>query len=446
MNLSIVQLAWLFILYSFVGWCISVAFCAVKKRSFVNPGFLSLPLCPIYGTGAVLSTIFLPELVKRPVFFILGAGILSGILMVVTGAFLEKILHRKWWDFSGHRFHLLGYTSLPLMLVFGAAAWVCVRLFNPLFTLMLGDLPPLLSRILLLVILGCVAIDAAVSFGLTLGVRFRLKKLSKLSHDFKELSSLFGNAITKRMLKRLVHAYPHLEDSSSAVTKEQPSVFAAGCSLTKLIWLFVIAALLGDLIETIFCRLTAGVWMSRSSLIYGPFSVVWGLGAVMFTSLLYRYRNKSEGYLFVAGTVLGGAYEYFCSVFTELVFGTVFWDYSEIPFNLAGRINLLYCFFWGIAAVAWMKLCYPRLSRWIERIPKNVGRICTVLLVVFMVLNILISGIALARYEQRHSTPAAPQNVFSDFLDEHYPDERMERIYPNAILVEPSEPEPPAVG
>lgn len=55
--------------------------------------------------------------------------------------------------------------------------------------------------------------------------------------------------------------------------------------------------------------------------------------------------------------------------FTELVFGTVFWDYSDIPFNLGGRINLLYCFFWGIAAVIWLKILYPRLSALIEKIP-----------------------------------------------------------------------------
>ena len=61
----------------------------------------------------------------------------------------------------------------------------------------------------------------------------------------------------------------------------------------------------------------------------------------------------------MAGTLLGGLYEYLCSVFTELAFGTVFWDYSAIPFNLGGRINLLYCFFWGFAAVAWFKGLYP---------------------------------------------------------------------------------------
>ena len=58
-------------------------------------------------------------------------------------------------------------------------------------------------------------------------------------------------------------------------------------------------------------------------------------------------------------------------------------DYSKIPFNLGGRINLLYCFFWGFAAVIWMKAVYPFLSRQIERLPKKAGRIiCSLLLVV----------------------------------------------------------------
>ena len=67
-------------------------------------------------------------------------------------------------------------------------------------------------------------------------------------------------------------------------TPRSSAVFAEGCCFHKLVWLFVIAAFLGDVTETIFCRITAGVWMSRSSVVYGPFSIVWGLGGVMLTA------------------------------------------------------------------------------------------------------------------------------------------------------------------
>ena len=203
-----------------------------------------------------------------------------------------------------------------------------------------------------------------------------------------------------------------------------------------MVYLFLIAAFLGDIIETIFCRLTTGVWMSRSSLVWGPFSIVWGFGAVLLTAVLYKYRDRSDRYVFLVGTVAGGAYEYICSVLSELVFGTVFWDYSHLPFNLGGRINLLYCFFWGIAAVVWLKGIYPRLSGWIEKLPMSVGRAGTWIIVVFMLVNMAASALALARYTERVTTGAPAENALETLLDQRFPNERMERVYPNAILVE----------
>ena len=199
--------------------------------------------------------------------------------------------------------------------------------------------------------------------------------------------------------------------------------------------LFFIGAFLGDITETIFCLITSGRLMSRSSVVYGPFSIVWGIGCMLLTAILYRYKEKSDSYIFVAGTILGGAYEYICSVFTELVFGTVFWDYSGFAFNLGGRINLLYCFFWGIAAVVWIKKIYPPLSDLIERIPVKAGKIFCWLMIVFMSFNIVISAMALDRYTRRNEG-AVPANSADLFLDEHFPDERMERIYPNAVIVD----------
>lgn len=132
------------------------------------------------------------------------------------------------------------------------------------------------------------------------------------------------------------------------------------------------------------------------------------------------------------GTFLGGAYEYTCSVFTELVFGKVFWDYSGIPFNLGGRINLLYCFFWGIAAVVWFRLLYPKIAKLIALILRKTGRILTAVLVLFMIADIFVSVLALVRYDSR-ANGLAPKHQWEQLMDTYFDDARMERIYPNAI-------------
>ena len=441
MTYSLYQLLWLFLLYSLLGWCAGVVASSLRKHAFINTGFLNLPLCPIYGTAAVLFSIFLPELAQNLFFLFLGGAVLSAFLIFVTGFLLERIFHRKWWDFTQHRFQFEGYISVPLLALWGALAVVCIRLGNPLLLRLTQLIPRSVGQTILAVVYGLVGLDFLLSLVSVLQLRFRVKKLTELEEDFRNLSNQFGNAITGRIQRRVIHAYPNLETEKIVKTqkeanrREKSLVFAQGCCFHKLVWLFVIAAFLGDIIETVFCRFTLGWWMSRSSVVWGPFSVGGGLGAVMLTAALYKYKGKSDGSIFLAGTILGGAYEYVCSVFTELVFGTIFWDYSHLPFNLGGRINLLFCFFWGIAAVVWLKYIYPPLSLLIERIPIRWGRVGTWVLLVFMVCNMSLSALALARYSQRQPQPDAPQNAVTAFLDARFPAARMERIYPKAEIV-----------
>ena len=108
---------------------------------------------------------------------------------------------------------------------------------------------------------------------------------------------------------------------------------------------------------------------------------------------------------------MGGVYEYSCSVFTEMVFGTTFWDYSHMPFNINGRINLLFCFFWGVLAIVWLKLLYTAVSRVIEKIPPVAGKVLTYILVFAMALDMLISSVALMRYVDRKQQAGADTAV-----------------------------------
>ena len=198
-------------------------------------------------------------------------------------------------------------------------------------------------------------------------------------------------------------------------------------------WVFLVTSFLGALIEMVFCRVTSGRWMSRSGVLYGSFSFVWGLGAVVLTITLQRIADKPDRRIFLAGFVIGGAYEYLCSVFTELVFGTVFWDYSKMPLNIGGRTNVLYCIFWGLLAVAWIKVLYPPMSKGIEKISPLLGKVVTWVIIFFLACDGLLTGAAMLRYTDRQNNPE-PKNVAEAFLDDTYDDDWMEHHWPNMVV------------
>lgn len=425
------ELIWLFLIYSFLGWMLETILAATEQRRFVNRGLINGPLCTIYGVPIVILTIFGQEL---PLFWLfLGAMIVATVTEWIGGHIIERFYHERWWDYSDVKWNLDGYICLPASLVWGVLGTVSMRWGNGLLIRLYGFLPEGIGHLLVWILAGMLVLDVAATIFALSGIGRSTQKWEAVNSWFTSISLRIGQWLYGHVDRRIHRAYP------KTVRVEKPqrdkTVFAAGCCMQKLVWLFFIGCLLGDITETIFCRITAGVWMSRSSLVWGPFSIVWGFAIAAVTDLLYKYKDRSDRFLFLMGTALGGAYEYLCSVLSEMVFGTVFWDYSEIPFNLGGRINLLYCFFWGFAAVAWFKIFYPVISGWIEKLPICAGRILTWVIVVFMCCNMAVSTMALIRSNERSQGIPATQS-WQQTMDERFPDERMEKIYPNAIKVE----------
>lgn len=425
------ELIWLFLIYSFLGWMLETILAATEQRRFVNRGLINGPLCTIYGVPIVILTIFGQEL---PLFWLfLGAMIVATVTEWISGHMIERFYHERWWDYSNVKWNLDGYICLPASLVWGVLGTISMRWGNGLLIRLYGFLPEGIGHLLVWILAGMLVLDVTATIFALSGIGRSTQKWEAVDSWFTSISLRIGQWLYGHVDRRIHRAYP------KTVRVEKPqrdkTVFAAGCCMQKLVWLFFIGCLLGDITETIFCRITAGVWMSRSSLVWGPFSIVWGFAIAAVTDLLYKYKDRSDRFLFLMGTALGGAYEYLCSVLSEMVFGTVFWDYSEIPFNLGGRINLLYCFFWGFAALAWFKIFYPVISGWIEKLPICAGRILTWVIVVFMCCNMAVSTMALIRSNERSQGIPATQS-WQQTMDERFPDERMEKIYPNAIKVE----------
>ena len=428
MTYSGTQLLWLFLCYSFLGWVLETATAAVRKKRFVNRGMVNGPFCVIYGIAAALITATTGEL--HGFWLFLDCVILAPVIEWVAGHLIERWYRERWWNYENIRWNLDGYISLPTSLFWGALGVLVSRFGNRLLLSLFGMLPSLLGRLTVFILTGLIAVDIIATAAVLSGRSRREEQWKATDRWLTSISRHLGDKIYGWVNRRIEKAYV-VTRTEKKREAEAEGVFAAGCGFYKLVMLFIVGAFLGDITETIFCRITAGYWMSRSSVVWGPFSIVWGLAIAAATALLYRYRNRSDGFLFFAGTFLGGAYEYLCSVFTEIVFGTVFWDYSKIPFNLGGRINLLYCFFWGIAAVIWLKILYPFISGWIEKIPMRIGKILTWVLLIFMIVNMAVSALALARMDARASGIPA-ENVLEEWLDSSYNDDVMNRIYPNA--------------
>lgn len=428
MNDIFYENAILFFAYSFLAWLAETAVATIKVKDFRNRGFASGPFCFLYGFTGVLLTVFLQDLKKDAVFLFLGSMAIAAAVEWIAGKALERMKRKKWWDYSGLKWNFDGYICIRYSLLWGALGYLAVRYGNGIILGFCRSIPIVAGKA---AVWGLIGIGMADFLGSLLAVCHMEEKLPWLlgwNHKLQRWTFGLAMRVSVHIEKRIGRSYPCILREQEGEREKN----GEKCGFTQVFWLFVTGAFIGDLVETVFCRMTTGVWMSRSSLVWGRFSVVWGLAIALVTVLLYKDREKEEHHIFWVGFFLGGAYEYICSVFTEIVFGNVFWDYSDMPFNLGGRINLLYCFFWGIAAVVWIKVLYPKAMWLIEAVLSKTGRMLTVVFMAFMVFNLLISMLALIRYDARAEGKAAVAR-WEQTIDRHFGDDRMERIYPNAI-------------
>lgn len=217
------------------------------------------------------------------------------------------------------------------------------------------------------------------------------------------------------------------------IQEQKLNHFAKGLNFYKLIWILFIGSFAGVIVESLWCVLKHGYLESRTGLVYGPFNLLYGVGAIAISAALYKFRNHGGHFSFLGGIIAGSVVEYLCSWGQELIFGSRSWDYSEMPFNINGRICLLYSFFWGFLGILWMKKLYPQIAKLILKIPNSIGKRFSWVILAFFIINASVSFTSVYRWSQRLDNVAA-QNSFWEIIDKRFPNERMEKIYPNMIF------------
>ena len=249
-------------------------------------------------------------------------------------------------------------------------------------------------------------------------------------------------------LENVKKSLEKVEEDVENVNGSSKKVFNIfGITIPQIFAYFIIYSIVGYVLETLFAFLAAGVIESRQSFLYGPFCAIYGLGAVVMIVGLQKFKKKNLT-LIIGGIILGAVTEYLVSLIGELVFGVKWWDYSDMAFNINGRICATYSLAWGALAWLFIRFINPKVDKFINLIPRRTLKTVTSILMIFLLCDWLVSSFALEMFYVRledthhielksegHDNTLAKQiyntPIIKDIVNTLWSDRIMVKTFPN---------------
>ena len=180
--------------------------------------------------------------------------------------------------------------------------------------------------------------------------------------------------------------------------KREKTPTIMGISIWRILAYFIIYSFFGYIIETIFGIATKGVWESRQSFfIWTILCNIWIRACIMII-FLYKYGKKYNA-LFLGGFIIGSITEYLVSWIGEMILGVKWWDYSDMPLNINGRVCVYFSIFWGFLSIYLMASLNPKIDRLINWIKSKFTiktlKISTILVTIFLLIDCILTAFAL---------------------------------------------------
>lgn len=212
MHLSIQIYFLLFIIYSFLGWCLEVICKKIEYKKFVDRGFLVGPYCPIYGWGSIIITFLLYRYSYDSLVLFVMTVITCGTLEYLTSLTMEKLFKARWWDYSQRKFNINGRICLGTLIPFGVFGLLLTYIANPFFINVINGLSTRTINILSIVFGSIFIIDNIISFIVISGFRKTTVIVNRegVSDNTEEITKkvrelLFSKSFLHR---RIINAYP----------------------------------------------------------------------------------------------------------------------------------------------------------------------------------------------------------------------------------------------
>lgn len=210
----------------------------------------------------------------------------------------------------------------------------------------------------------------------------------------------------------------------------------------NLFWVFVVCSVLGLIIEVIYHMTVVdpGVYQDRAGMLFGPFSPIYGCGAVLMTVALNRFYKSNPVIIFLVAALIGGLFEFLVSWFMQTAFGAVAWDYTGmtlfgVPDPIAilfqGRTSTPFMMMWGFLGLVWVKFCLPRMLKLINIIPWKIRYSFTTICAVLMLVNAIMTLQALDCWFERVSNvpqTAPVEQFYSKYFDNDYMENRFQSM------------------
>ena len=208
-----INIVLLFFVYAFAGWCMEVILKYRQYHRFINRGFLTGPLCPIYGCGAVLITLVIGNLASVESGLVMTFAlsfVICGAVEYLTSLVLEKIFHARWWDYSQKPMNLHGRIWIGNLILFGLAGIAIIHLLNPAIYRVFERVPLATREVLATVLLAILAADFVISYFVLKLVKVGVD--SSEADNTEEISKEVRQLLTNRsyFYKRFSDAYPEV--------------------------------------------------------------------------------------------------------------------------------------------------------------------------------------------------------------------------------------------
>ncbi|MCM1082246.1 MAG: putative ABC transporter permease [Clostridium sp.] len=197
---------------------------------------------------------------------------------------------------------------------------------------------------------------------------------------------------------------------------------------SDLFWLFIMGSLMGVLIEGVFCVFKYGHWETHTVAIWGPFCMIYGVGAVVLYIGAIMMKGKNLILQFIVFSFAATVVEYLCGALLKYGLHMMAWNYSNRFLNIDGLVCPIFTLGWGVAGIVFSKWCVCPLQNLFFKMRGTIWNIVCICFSMFMAVNLLVTSVCIFRWSKRHQG-ISPHNAIEQYIDKTWDDRCMQKRF-----------------